>query len=286
MSILVIGGTGTVGSRTVESLTAKGREVRVLTRRPDEVTLPAGASVVAGDLAKPQSLEEAFDGVDRVCLITPLDPDEAEKGKAAVDAARRALVERIVFLSIHQVETCPEAPHFRSKLEIEGAVRGTGIPFTIVRPNNFFQNDLMLREAIVGQGVYPQPLGSKGVSRVHVEDIAECLTRALIEDGFEGKYYPVVGPDALTGADCARIWSDALGEEVAYAGDSLDSWSDAAGGTMPDWLVKDLRIMYECFQRNGLVATDQELDQQRELLDRAPQRYEDWVAKKAKEWTG
>jgi uncharacterized protein YbjT (DUF2867 family) len=284
MSILVIGGTGTVGSATVESLTSKGQTVRVLTRSPNEANLPAGATAVAGDLAKPDSLESAFDGVERVCLITPLDPDEADKGKTAVDLARRALIQRIVFMSIHQVETCPEAPHFRSKIEIEGAIRGTGIPFTIVRPNNFFQNDLLLREAILGHGVYPQPLGSKGCSRVHTDDIAECLAKALVDDGHEGKYYPVAGRTALTGRDCARIWSDALGKEVTYAGDSLDAWADSAGKSMPEWLVEDLRIMYGCFQAKGLAATDDELDTQRQLLGRDPQRYDEWVMRVAREW--
>jgi uncharacterized protein YbjT (DUF2867 family) len=241
---------------------------------------------VAGDLGEPDGLEAAFDGVERVCLITPLDPDEADKGKTVVDMARRAMVRRIVFMSVHQVETCPEAPHFRSKIEIEGAIRGTGIPFTIVRPNNFFQNDLWLREAIVGHGVYPQPLGSKGCSRVHTEDVAECLARALVEDGHEGKYYSAAGRRALTGQDCARIWSDALGREVAYAGDSLDAWADAAGHTMPEWMVEDLRIMYGCFQTNGLVATDDELANQRRLLGREPQPYDEWVMGVAREWKG
>jgi uncharacterized protein YbjT (DUF2867 family) len=285
-SILVIGGTGTVGSATVESLTSKGQSVRVLTRSPDEATLPAGATAVGGDLAKPDSLKAAFDGIERLCLITPLDRDEAAKGKTVVDMARQALVRRIVFMSIHQVETCPEAPHFLSKIEIEGAIRGTGIPFTIVRPNNFFQNDLQLREAILAHGVYPQPLGSKGCSRVHTDDVAECLARALVDDGHEGKYYSVAGRQTLSGQDCARAWSDALGQEVTYAGDSLDAWADNAAHTLPDWLVEDLRVMYDCFQRNGLAATDDELANQRRLLGREPQRYDEWVFQVARDWKG
>jgi uncharacterized protein YbjT (DUF2867 family) len=287
MSILVIGGTGTVGSATVARLARRGQTVRVLSRSPGDATLPAGATVVAGDLGEPDTLDAAFEGIDRLCLITPLDPEEGAKGKAAVSAARRAAVERIVYLSVHKVEACPEAPHFRSKIEIEGAIKGTGIPFVVVRPNNFFQNDLWLREALAGHGVYPQPIGTKGLSRVDTGDIADCLTTALLESGDEitGKTYPVVGPDVLTGEQCARIWSDVLGRKVVYGGDDLDAWAEqAARGGMPDWMVEDLRIMYGFFQQQGLVGTAEDLARQSELMGHPPRRFEDWAAEVAKRW--
>jgi len=287
MSILVIGGTGTVGSATVARLVRRGKSVRVLSRHPENATLPAGATAVAGDLSDPATLGEAFEGIDRLCLITPLDPQEGEKGKSAVSAARTAGVARIVFHSVHKVEACPEAPHFRSKIEIEGAIKGTGIPFTVVRPNNFFQNDLWLRQALVEHGVYPQPIGAKGLSRVDTGDIADCLTTALLADGDEltGKTFPVVGPDVLTGEQCARIWGSALGRKVVYGGNDLDRWAaQAAQGGMPDWMVADLEIMYRFFQQQGLAATTDELARQNELMGHPPRRFEDWAAETAKKW--
>jgi len=287
MSILVIGGTGTVGSATVARLARRGQDVRVLSRHPEDATLPSGATAVAGDLGDPASLDAAFAGIDRLCLITPLDPEEGAKGKAAVAAARKAAVSRIVFLSVHKVESCPEAPHFRAKIEIEGAIKGTGLPFVVVRPNNFFQNDLQLREALVEHGVYPQPIGAKGLSRVDVGDIADCLTTALLHAGDEhtGQTYPVVGPDVLTGEQCAKIWSQKLGRKVVYGGDDLDAWAEqAAGAGMPDWLVEDLRIMYRCFQQQGLVARAEDLARQDALLGHPPRRFEDWAGETAKKW--
>jgi len=288
MSILVIGGTGTVGSATVARLARRGQTVRVLSRNPADATLPEGATAVGGDLGEPDTLEAAFEGIDRLCLITPLDPDEGAKGKAAVSAARRAAVKRIVFLSVHKVEACPEAPHFRSKIEIEGAIKGTGIPFVVVRPNNFFQNDLMLREALVEHGVYPQPIGAKGLSRVDTGDIADCLTTALLEtdDEHTGQTYPIVGPDVLTGEQCARIWSNALGRKVVYGGDDLDAWADQARQAgMPEWMVEDLEIMYGCFQQQGLVATAEDLARQNVLMGHPPRRFDDWAAEVAKKWS-
>src|SRR5262245_5554844 len=141
MEFLVIGGTGTVGGEVVRGLLGRGDRVRVLTRSAAKVrSLPAGAEGVVGDLADSLSLRKPLDGVDGVFLATPLDPEESERGLAAVEAVRAARVGRLVYMSVHKVVEGAQIPHFGSKLPIEKAVRGLGLPFTILRPNNFFQN--------------------------------------------------------------------------------------------------------------------------------------------------
>lgn len=75
------------------------------TRSPEKSeTLPEGARGVVGDLEKPESLPAALNGVDRVVLVTPLHPHEAQLGRNAVEAARKAAVRRLVYVSIHDVE--------------------------------------------------------------------------------------------------------------------------------------------------------------------------------------
>ena len=91
MSILVIGGTGTVGSHVVRGLLAKGEAVRILTRSADHADLlPLEASSIIGDLRKPETLRCAMKGIDRVCLVTPLSPTEREEGLAAVKETQAA----------------------------------------------------------------------------------------------------------------------------------------------------------------------------------------------------
>ena len=81
MNILVIGGTGTVGSLVVQGLLNRGEKVRVLTRSPEKSkALPQGAQGVVGDLKDPSSLPQTMEGIERVFLITPLSPTEAEEG--------------------------------------------------------------------------------------------------------------------------------------------------------------------------------------------------------------
>ena len=94
MKTLIIGGTGTVGSRTVHALLERGVAVRVMTRSEDKIdALPENVEGVVGDLEKPDTLPAAFDGVDNLFLITPVVPNETEQGLAGVDAAKEAISE-------------------------------------------------------------------------------------------------------------------------------------------------------------------------------------------------
>lgn len=284
MRILVIGGTGTVGSRTVEALRSEEAQIRCMTRSQETAAdLPEGIEGAVGDLARPETLPAALNDVDRVFLITPLDPRETELGLAGVEAAVDAGVDRIVYLSVAMPEGSEDIPHFASKIPIEEAVRDAGVAWAVLRPNNFFQNDLWLREAIVEHGVYPQPIGPVGLNRVDVGDIAAVAVRALTGDGVDGEI-PVHGPAALTGPGIAETWSRHLDSEVSYAGDDLDAWAENAGHMMPEWMVHDLRIMYAFFQEHGFRASDEELSRLRDVLGRPPRSFDDFAAETAARW--
>ena len=287
MTILVTGGTGTVGSQVTARLAAAGLHPRVLTRSAEKASsLPEGATAAIGALADPSSLAAAMEGVDRVFLLTPLAQDEVGQGMAGVEAAKAAGVERIVFLSVHQADQCPQIPHFASKVEIAKGLEVSGISYTVLEPNSFFQNDVWLQQPLMEFGVYPNPLGSVGLHRVDVRDIADAAVAALTQDGHDGEHYAVVGPDAMTGESSAQEWSAALGSGVIYAGDDLDAWSQAASTMMPDWMVTDLRIMFEDFQNRGLLASDDDFARQRRLLGRDPIPFARFAAEVAAMWRG
>lgn len=281
MRVLVIGGTGTVGRSVVSGLVDRGVEVRVQTRDPDAARGPEAARYTYGDLEDPTTLPPLFEDVDRAFLLTPLHPREAEMGRAAVAAASESGLQHLVFLSVHRVEEGAHIPHFRSKIEIEEAIARAGIPHTVVHPNNFYQNDVWLRDTIVQHGVYPQPLGPVGCSRCDTRDIAEMVVHALTADHPAGGGYPVVGPDVLTGADCATTWSRHLGREVHYTGDDLDGWAEQAASMLPGWLVEDLRVMYQHFQTRGLAASESDFERQNALLGHPPRSYDAFVSEQA-----
>ena len=282
MNILITGGTGTVGSTVLAGLLLKGYTPRVMVR--SDRSLPQGAVAVVGDLQKPDTLKSSFDGVDRLFLLTALAQDETQQGLNAVSAAREAGIQRIVHMTVHQVDAAAHIPHFGSKIPVKAAIRASGVEHTFIEPNNFFQVDEWFRQPMLEYGVYPQPIGSKGANRVDVRDIADAIVAALTTEGHNGATYPLIGPDALTGESIAAVWSKHLGRAISYGGDDLDAWQAQASTMMPEWMVHDLRIMYEHFQQHGLKAETSDFEMQARILGRTPRTFDDYVAETAARW--
>jgi uncharacterized protein YbjT (DUF2867 family) len=284
MKALVLGGTGTVGSLVVRELLSRGTDVSVLTRDPKK-PLPEGARAVAGDLLDPATVRSAFAGMDGVFLLNAVSATECHEGLMAVNGARLAAVKKIVYLSVHDVDKAPHLPHFGAKIPVEVAIRASGIPFTILRPNNFFQNDAWYKDAMLGYDVYPQPFGDVGLSRVDVRDIAEAAAIALTTGAADGETVNLVGPEILTASATAATWGGVLGRKIAYGGNDLDAWEKQSLAFLPAFMVFDFRLMYAFFQEKGLKATPADLVRLTALLAHIPRRFEEFAAETARSWS-
>lgn len=285
MKILVVGGTGTVGSQVVKGLLAKKHDVRVLTRSEESAAkLPPEVTGVVGSLEEPRTLPKAFDGIDAVWMANALSQSETQQALAAVGAARANGVKKFVYMSVFNLTRAPQVPHFATKIPVQNAIRESKMAWTFIQPNEFFQNDLWFREAITQFGIYPAPIGAVGSNRVDVRDIADASVNALTEPGHDGKEYPLVGPDVLTGAMVAEIYSRQLGRDVVYGGDDLERWGQAAKNQLPEWMIKDLKIMYAYMQRSGLLATSHDFGMQAKVLGHAPRRFCDFVSEIKPAW--
>jgi uncharacterized protein YbjT (DUF2867 family) len=277
MRVLVIGGTGKVGSALVGALVGRNVDVRVMSRSAGAGKHAGGVELATGDMTRPDTLHAAFEGVDRCYLLTPLAPDEVEQGLNAVEAAREAGLDRLVFQSVLRADEAPSVPHFASKVRILDRIRESGLPWAAVVPSSFYQNDLALRDLILGPGIYPNPLGSAGVNRVDVRDVADVAAAALLEEGYDSREVPVVGPDTWTGPSIAAVYSDILGRKVRYTGDDLEAWAAVASGHLPDWLVHDLVLMFEYMQRHSLLPTDRQKAESRAALGHEPRTFVDFA---------
>ena len=285
MSILVTGGTGTVGSGVVRELLARGEQVKVLTRDLAKAsTLPAGATAVQGDLGQVETVRRVFKDVDRVFLINTVSPTEIYEGLMSVCAMRLERITRVVYVSVQDADKAAWLPHFGGKVGVEEAIKRSGIPFTILRPNNFYQNDAWFKDVLLQHGVYPQPLGEVGTSRGDVRDIAEVAALAFTTPGHAGQTYDLVGPEVLTGPQVAAIWSTALGKPIVYGGNDLDAFEQAAAGMLPDWMAYDFRHMYAHFQRAGLKAAPGAVEKLTSILGHAPRSFAAFAEETAKVW--
>ena len=284
MKVLVLGGTGTVGSQVARDLLARGVEVSVLTRDPKK-PLPPGAKAVAGDLLDPATIRTAFLGMDGVFLLNAVSATECHEGLMAVNGARMAGVKKVVYLSVQGVDKAPHLPHFGAKLSVEAALKVSGLPFTILRPNNFFQNDTRYKDVMLAYGAYPQPFGDVGLSRVDVRDIAEAAAIALTTGAADGETINLVGPDVLTATATAATWGGVLGRKIAYGGNDLDAWEKQSLAFLPAWMVFDFRLMYAFFQEKGLKASPEDLARLTALLGHPPRRFEEFAAETARSWS-
>jgi uncharacterized protein YbjT (DUF2867 family) len=286
MKVTVVGGTGLVGSEVVRELLVRHASVRVLTRGAEEAKkrIPRGVEAMKGDLLDPRTVATAFRDTDAVFLVNAVSPTECHEALMALNGIVDAGVRRLVYLSVHNVSRAPLVPHFASKLAVEAAISASGIAHTILRPNNFFQNDAWSKEALLKYGKYNQPIGEIGLSRVDVRDIAEAAAVSLFDTSGQTDAFDLVGPNILTGSSTARIWSDVLRRPIAYAGNDLSRWEREQGAYLPPWMTFDFSRMYAFFQRDGLIASDVAVARLTSLLGHGPRSFAAFAEETAAGW--
>ena len=283
MKILLIGGAGQVGSLVVKELQKRGANLRLLVRKEDKSTLE-GVETIVGDLLDPVAVSKALDGIDKLYLLNAVAPDELTQGLIAYDLAKRMKLKHIVYHSVFRVEQFKDVPHFAAKLAIETALRNFNVPFTIIRPNYFMQNDATLKDTLIKASVYPMPLGPTGVSAVDVRDIAAAAAIALTSNGHEGKTYNLNGPEVLSGPKIAAIWSKVLNKPIEYAGHDMDAFEEQMRQKAPAWSAFDIRMMFQGYLERGFVAEKGDLETLTSLLGHAPRSYEDFASETAQQW--
>lgn len=283
MKILVTGATGHVGSEVVKQLSLRSANVRVLVRKAG-TAFPAGVEVAVGDLLDPNSVRNAMTGVGKLYLLNAVTPDELTQGLIAYDLARKMRLTHVVYHSVFRAEHFKDVPHFASKVAIEAALRQFDVPFTIIRPNYFFQNDALLKDPLMA-GIYPMPLGAVGISAVDIRDIAEAAAIVLTSAGHEGKTYNLNGQEVLSGPKVASIWSDVLGKEVRYPGEDMDQFEEQMRSQhAPSWSAFDIRMMFQGYLERGFVADGGDLETLTALLGHAPRLYRDFARETHLEW--
>jgi uncharacterized protein YbjT (DUF2867 family) len=265
--------------------------VRALTRSPATARLPASIEPVAGDLADVDSLRSAMNGTDTLFLLAPNVADELTQAMLALSVARDSGIKGIVYLSVFKGDTYADVPHFAGKYTVERMIQDLSLPATVLRPAYFIQNDLRLKEPLLKFGVYGMPIGSKGVSMVDIRDIGEAAAVEIVRrhrapTALTRETYSLVGPDALTGEDLARIWTAALERPVRYGGDDLAAMEQRMKGTIPSWHAMDLRLMLSRYQTDGAVASATDLARLTALLGRAPRSYGAFAKEAAAQWVG
>ena len=282
MTILVTGATGNVGRQVVEQLVKRGADVRALVRDPSKANFPASVTVAQGDLLDVDSLRAAFSGVSTLFLLNAVTADEYTQALIALNIARESGIERIVYLSVIHSDIYVNVPHFAGKHGVERMIEDMGLHATILRPAYFINNDLSIKDVVTGYGIYPMPIGSKGLAMVDTRDVGEIAAIELLRREQAAEPLPLnrinlVGPDTLTGADVAAIWTDVLGRPIVYPGEDTAGFEQNLRQYMPSWMAFDMRLMGERFVTDGMVPEAGDVERLATLLGRPLHSYRGFV---------
>jgi uncharacterized protein YbjT (DUF2867 family) len=283
MTILVTGATGNVGRNVVEQLAKHGAQVRALVRDPSKAKFAAGIEVVQGDLLDVDSLRAAMTGVSTLFLLNGVVADEYTQALIALNVAREAGIDRIVYLSVIHSDRYVNVPHFAGKFGVERMIEQMKLGATILRPAYYMDNEITIKDVVTGYGIYPMPIGDKGLAMIDARDVGEVAALELIRREKAPTPLPsnrinLVGPDTLTGTDAAAVWSDVLGRTIAFPGNDTAGFEKNLRQFMPSWMAFDMRLMAERFLTEGMVPEAGDVDRLTKLLGRPLRSYRDYVA--------
>jgi uncharacterized protein YbjT (DUF2867 family) len=274
--ILVVGATGTNGREVVTRLAAAGQRVRALVRDPAKAAdlgLP-NIERVPGDLDDPASLDKALKDVDRAFIVTPVDERAARWFNNFFPAAVRGGKPHVVKFSGMGAGTA-DSVIMRQHGETDQALRGSGLPYTILRPNSFYQNMLWSAGTIKDHGAFYLPMRDARQSLVDVRDIAAVAVAVLTGQGHEGQTYEITGPEALSYHDVAATLSQVLGKPVRYIDvppqAALESMRKAG---MPEWNAAAVTEIYGAFATGAFAHTTNVMAQ---VTGRPPTRFEQFA---------
>ncbi|MEU5336433.1 SDR family oxidoreductase [Streptomyces asoensis] len=204
-TILVTGGTGTLGRLVTERLRADGHEVRVLSRhsRPHGVDLREGGP----------GLDAAVAGVDTVvhCASTPRGGDE-QAAANLIAAARRSGVRHLLYISIVGVDRVPFG-YYRAKLAVEEQVARSGLGWTVLRATQFHDLLVQVFQALAKVPVMVLPAGVSD-QPVEVAEVADRLAE-LAAGAPAGRVDDLAGPEVRTLESLARAFLEASGRRCA-----------------------------------------------------------------------
>lgn len=262
MTVLVLGATGTTGSRVTAGLRAEGVDVRPVSRS----TSPSF------DWADPATHREVLHGVTAVYLLPPVEVADPEPLMTEfIATAMGAGTRRFVLLSSSLIDEATPGVG-----QVHAHLRERAPEWAVLRPSWFMQNfergHYMADDARAGQ--IQTSIEDGRVAFVSADDIAAVAVRALLDTPHQTDHV-ITGPEALSYDDVARVLSDALGHLIVHHRVTRDEVSRRITRSGVDPVFASILAGLEDLLREG--AEDRVTDTVERITGRPPQRLTDWA---------
>ena len=217
--LLITGASGRIARRTAELLAQKEISLRLMSRTPDRVPRFPRSEVVEGDFADPISLAAAFRGATFAFVISGSGKpgERARLHRNAFEAAARAGVQHVIYLSLQGAAPTSKYPLSRDHYLSEQYLAETGVAHTVLR--NAFYIDMFL-ERFDPDGVVRGPAGETKGAFVAREDAARTAAAVLLDP--PGGDLDVTGPEALSVREVASRLSVMVGRDLRYEEESAE----------------------------------------------------------------
>jgi uncharacterized protein YbjT (DUF2867 family) len=267
--ILVTGATGNVGNELVHALLARGAAVRALMRNPDGRALPAAADVASADLEAPETFAPALAGIRKLFLLGGF-----TTMSELLRRARDAGVEHVVLLTSRcVVGGNPDNAITRMWLDAEAAVRGSGVPWTILRPSGFHSNALRWLPQLRQGDVVRAPWPEVPIATIDPADIAAVAATVLTEPGHVHTAPTLSGPQPLTAGEQVTTLARVLRRPLRYEPLSDD---DARAQMQADTLEPVIDAFFRFFT-DGEFDDSLVVDSVHDITGHQPRTFEQWV---------
>jgi len=266
MRVLVTGATGNVGGALVRQLVADDVEIRAISRKPADVSLPEPAEVVFGDVDQPDSIATAAKDVDAAFVMA------AGRESGGLQALADAGVQRVVYLSALTVQT---RPGYLIGASHETAERDLGRLFadsTVLRPGQFASNTLWWR-GMIASGTIHAPFPDVATPMIDPYDIAAVARLVLLDQDAKhaGAAYGLTGPELISARDRVATLGRVLERELRLV--EIDRATARAQLRIPENLADAALEL----TGNPNVEETTVLPTAAEILGRQPHTFEEWA---------
>lgn len=265
--ILITGASGHVGGRVAARLAAGGSSLRLLARDAAKAPVLPGAQIVSADYNDPVGLDKAFRAVTRAFVVSGSDREGVRAGlhRNVFQAAKRAGVEHLVYLSFQGASPSSKFSASRDHYQSEQFLKQTGLPFTVLRDNFYLD---LIPELFGADGVIRGPAATGRVAWVARDDVAEVAAAVLSDPSRFSSVYDLTGPEALTMSEPSRRLAALTGRILTFHDETIAegrAWRSALG--VADWMVDGWLGSYEAIGAGELAAASGAVN---EILGRPP----------------